>query len=633
MEGNLIFFRKRRNKESRTQTQHTPSPSQTESNLKEPQVEIEMKLNFDSNQPSSNKSEQASLQARSSSSDSEQSNIKNRTLSEPVQSQNLEQSENQSKEPASTTKNNLNKPSPSQQLAQDSKKTENQQQSTTERQSKVPSDNTSDSKEAILPSAREFVKLIKERIHSPADLVIRHVTDTITILYIESLIKGDILNEKVIPNLKKMNGETPIGIQNSLPLPQVRVSDEANKCVETMLTGAVIIHVEGYPLVGLAIIPAIESRGLSAPENESQVIGSQVGFNESLSTNISLIRRYIKNPNLCNEKYKLGKQTNTSISMLYIDGIVSEQNVNTVTQRINDLEIEDLIDSAVLAELIDDSSLSMFPQMLLTERPDRFCDGLLSGKIGILVDGSSMGILCPYTFIEFFQSREDKNLRWPIATFVRLLRVAAIFISIFLTPLYVAALTFHYEVIPQPLLVPLSESRAIVPFPPILEALFLELIIELLREAGSRLPTKIGQTIGIVGGIVLGTAAVQAGITSNILIIIIALCALSSFTTPNYMMGNVIRILRFPIIILAGFWGFYGLMLAFCILIIHLLRQTSLGAPYMAPFYPPRVKAWSDSLIRLPNPFVIRKSPNSRVSDEEFAITHASLKGDKKVKE
>ncbi|MGA4517535.1 spore germination protein [Solibacillus silvestris] len=491
-----------------------------------------------------------------------------------------------------------------------------------------------DDQQPISDLTEDFIKDIKEQIHSPADLVIRYVTDSITILYIDNLIKEEVLNGKILPTLLNMQDETPSSIHNQLPLPQVNVEAQMNQCIETMLTGAVLIHIAGYKQVTMVIIPARESRGLSAPENESQVIGSQVGFNESLSTNISLVRRFILSPNLSNEKLKVGKQTNTSLSILYVDGVATEQNINTVRQRIQGLKIEDLIDSAELAELIDDSSLSIFPQMLLTERPDRFCDGLLAGKIGILVDGSSMGILCPSSFIEFFQSREDKNLRWPIATFVRWLRFVAIFISIFFTPLYVASLTFHYEVIPQPLLVPLSESRARVPFPPILEALFLELIMELLREAGARLPTKIGQTIGIVGGIVLGTAAVQAGITSNILIIIVALCALSSFITPSYMMGNVIRLLRFPIIILAGFWGYYGIMLALCILLIHLLRQTSLGAPYMAPFFPPRLKDLGDSLIRLPYPFIIRKSPNARVEDPGYSEMRGNLKGDKKkVKE
>ncbi|MFJ8234284.1 spore germination protein [Ureibacillus sp. NPDC094379] len=457
-----------------------------------------------------------------------------------------------------------------------------------------------------------FINAVQEKTHHPADLVVRIVTEKISILYFENLIESNFLNEHILKYLQDTNRDEPESISENLSIPGVELATDLNKTVNSMLNGAVCIHLNGHSQIVLGKIPARESRGLSAPENESQVIGSQVGFNENLSTTISLIRRYIVNPNLANEKFRLGKQTNTSVSLLYIEGIAATEHVNTVRQRLSNLSIADLIDSASLIELIEDSSLSVFPQMLLTERPDRFCDGLLSGKVGIVVDGSSMAILAPVSFIEYFQSKEDSNLRWPVATFVRLLRFAAIFISIYFTPLYVASLTFHYEVIPQPLLVPLSESRAIVPFPPILEAIFLELIIELLREAGARLPTKVGQTIGIVGGIVLGTAAVQAGITSNILIIIIALCALSSFTTPNYMMGNVIRVIRFPIILCAGFWGFYGIMLTLCILLVHLLRQTSLGAPFLAPFYPTRLKDWPDSIVRLPMPFISRPTINAR---------------------
>lgn len=479
-------------------------------------------------------------------------------------------------------------------------------------------------------SKNEFLDVLKKKVHNPADLVIKNISATITIVYLDFLIDGKSLNEHILPILDKEQSAPPKTIKDKLPIAEVDLSGELNKSVFEMLMGAVLIHSEGYSELVIAKISSYQSRGLSAPENESQVIGSQVGFNENLATNISLIRRYITNPNLCNEKFTVGKDTMTSLSVLYIHGIASEQHVNTIRQRIADLNISDLLDSAVLSELIDDNSFSMFPQFLLTERPDRLCDGLLSGKVGIVVNGSSMAILCPYTFIEFFQSREDQNLRWQIATFIRLLRFMAVIISIFFTPIYVAALTFHYEVIPQPLLVPLSESRAVVPFPPIVEAIVLELIIELLREAGARLPTKVGQTIGIVGGIVLGTAAVEAGITSNILIIIIALCALSSFTTPNYLMGNVIRIIRFPIIILAGFWGFFGVILAFCFLIIHLLRQSSLGAPYMAPIYPPRWRDWPDSFIRMPLPFINRQSINSRVRDNKKE-TNGNLAKEEKV--
>lgn len=464
----------------------------------------------------------------------------------------------------------------------------------------------------ISASKDEYIQSVKNLLHSSSDLMIKFLTDDITIVYLDFLVDGNTLNEHILNKLDKSIDRSPISIKEKITISEIDISNQLDNCIYAMLNGAVLIHIEGHEEIVIAKISSLQTRSLSVPENESLVIGSQIGFNESLSTNVSLVRRYIVNPELCNEKYSIGKKTNTSLSILYIHGIAPEDHVNTVRQRITDLDISDLIDSSELVQLIDDSSLSIFPQMLLTERPDRFCEGLLSGKVGIVVNGSTMAILCPYTFVEFFQSREDQNLRWQISTFLRLLRFIAIFISVFATPIYVAALTFHYEIIPQPLLVPLSESRAIVPFPPIIEALFLELIIELLREAGARLPTKIGQTIGIVGGIVLGTAAVQAGITSNILIIIIALGALSSFATPNYTMGNVIRILRFPIIILAGIWGFYGIMIAFCIMLIHLLRQTSLGAPYMAPFYPPRWKDWTNSIVRMPFPFINRQSVNSR---------------------
>ncbi|SES11134.1 spore germination protein [Psychrobacillus sp. OK032] len=476
---------------------------------------------------------------------------------------------------------------------------------------------TKENVEMIIPEENNFTQMIKDATHNPSDLIVKSIPPNLTLIYIKNLVNDQILNDHIITNLQNKIYETPETIKLSLSLPEVNISSQLEETVASLVNGSVLIYVEGYSPVVLANIPKRESRSLSAPENESQVIGAQVGFNESLSTNISLVRRNIVSPDLCNEEFKVGKRSNTSLSLIYMNGIASDEMVNTLRQRIKDLDVDALLDSAVLVEMIDDNSLSPFPQMLLTERPDRFCDGLLNGKLGVIVDGSSMAIVCPQSFIEFFESREDKNLRWQVATFVRLLRFTAIFLSIFLTPIYVGALTFHYEVIPQAFLVPLSESRALVPFPPVFEALLLEFIIELLREAGARLPTKIGQTIGIVGGIVIGTAAVQAGITSNILLIIVALSALASFTTPSYTMGNVIRLIRFPIIILAGFWGFFGIMLAFCFILIHLLRQTSLGAPYMAPFYPPRFQDMRDSLIRMPLPYTAKRPSNVRPADED----------------
>lgn len=219
-------------------------------------------------------------------------------------------------------------------------------------------------------------------------------------------------------------------------------------------------------------------------------MGPQIAFNESLATNISLIRRFLTNPKLCNESYTVGKQTKSAISLLYLKGIADEDMIDRMRKRIKSIDIDGILDSSNLVQLIEDNSFAIFPQLLLTERPDRACSWILNGKMVVLVDGSVQVIGAPQTFIEFFQSMEDDSVRWQIGTFLRVLRVFSMVVSIFFTAIYVAALTFHYEIIPQTLLIPLGESRSRVPFPPIIEALLLEVMIELLREAGARLQRR-----------------------------------------------------------------------------------------------------------------------------------------------
>ncbi|WP_373687630.1 spore germination protein [Virgibacillus proomii] len=272
-------------------------------------------------------------------------------------------------------------------------------------------------------------------------------------------------------------------------------------------------------------------------------------------------------------------------------------------------------DSSLLIQLIEDHSLSIFPQFYETELPDRFSYSICKGRIGVLVDNSPTGIVAPTSLFSFFESTEDLYMRWNIGSFFRMLRFLAMLISVFLTPFYVAVVTYHYEIIPTPLLISLGQSRANVPFPPIFEAILLELLIELLREAGARLPTKVGQTMGIVGGIVVGTAAVQAGLTSNILIIFITLSALASLTVPSYLMGTTIRILRFPMILLAGLLGIIGIMLGSCFIIIHLLKLTSLGRPYLTPIYPFNWQDLNKTLFRFPHHMDSKRSISSRLKD------------------
>lgn len=463
-----------------------------------------------------------------------------------------------------------------------------------------------------IPARKEdFIKEMKGRIHDSADFKIKELFPGITLFFYDTLVDQTALGKEILSVLDEPPA-SPGEVLKKINIANKEIMEDLDHGIDSLLKGSVILHCNGYAQLVSANIKSTNGRSLTKPENESQVLGPQIAYNESLDTNIALVRSYLANPNLCNESLEIGVQTKTKISILYLRGIADDQMVETLRQRIGDIKIDGILDSSILSQLIEDNSLSIFPQMMLTERPDRTCSWLIDGKLVVMVDGSVQAVGCPLSFIEFFQSMEDQNVRWHISTFLRILRLLAMILSIFFTALYVASLTYHYEIIPQALLVPLSESRSKVPFPPIFEALLLEFTIELLREAGARLPTKVGQTMGIVGGIVVGTAAVEAGFTSNILIIIIALSALASFTTPSYMMGNVIRVLRFPLIILAGLWGFYGLMFGFSFLLIHLLKQSSLGSPFLAPFYPPRFRDWKDSIIRLPFAFTNTRPAQTR---------------------
>jgi hypothetical protein len=326
---------------------------------------------------------------------------------------------------------------------------------------------------------------------------------------------------------------------------------------------------------------------------------------------------------------KIGDLSNTKLAILYVEGVSDEENVHTVMQRIKDIQFDQISDSSYISQMISDNANSPFPQVLDTERPDRVSSILAEGKVAIIVDGSPHVLIGPTTLVEFFSAFDDYFYNWLSASFFRLIRLFAVGFSILITPVYVAALTYHYELIPSDLLNTLISSRRDVPLPPILEALFLELTIELLREAGARLPTKVGQTIGIVGGIVIGTASVEAGLTSNILLIIVALSALASFTTPIYAMGNTIRMLRFPFLLFAQLYGLLGIVLCFCFLTAHLLRLTSLGRPFLEPIYPPRRVDMKDSLIRLPFSLMSKRPQQLRTNKpKRFSSVNAKKNKD-----
>lgn len=419
--------------------------------------------------------------------------------------------------------------------------------------------------------------------------------------YLSTIVDAKVLDNNVLPSLLKGEFRNISDVKKLLPVTDVELSINIADIPKKLLIGNILLTVEGDN-GEFAFISASKhvSRSVTAPEIEFSVVGPKEAFIEALDQNLNLIRKRLPIKELIAEEFIVGKLSKTRVAVLYIDGIINKEIINTVKQRISDIEKEEIADSSYFTQLISDNANSPFPQLLDTERPDRVTSSLAEGKIVILVDGSPHALIGPTTLTVFFNSFEDYFLNWILASFIRLIRLFAVIFSIFITPLYVAVVTYHYELIPKDLLITLVTSRRVVPFPPILEVLFLEVTIEFLREAGARLPTKVGQTIGIVGGIVIGTASVEAGLTSTVLLIFIALSALASFTTPVYQMSNTIRFMRFPFLFMAQLWGLLGITIAFCFLLVHLLRLTSLGFPFMEPIFPFRMSDFKDALFRFP---------------------------------
>nr|WP_041580704.1 spore germination protein [Bacillus sp. 1NLA3E] len=418
--------------------------------------------------------------------------------------------------------------------------------------------------------------------------------------FISNLIDESILQKSVLPYLLEQAFQSLEDIVKIVPISDIQISEDISLVEQKIFNGYVLLTIESTNKT-MAFIAAHKElvRSITTPEIEFSVLGPKESFVESIGQNLNLIRKRIPIKELIVEELQVGKLSKTKIAILHIDGITDKENVKTVKQRIGDLQFDMITDSSYLVQLISDNGNSPFPQLLDTERPDRVAAILAEGKVAIVVDGSPQVLIAPTTLVEFFSSFEDYFLNWIVASFFRLIRLFSVAFSILITPIYVATLNYHYELIPRDLLITLVSSRQLIPLPPILEALFLELTIELLREAGARLPTKVGQTMGIVGGIVIGTASVEAALTSNVLLIIVALSALASFTTPVYKMSNTIRLLRFPFMIFAELWGLVGIVFCFCLLMTHLLRLKSLGRPFLEPIYPPRMADIKDAFVRL----------------------------------
>ncbi|RAP77660.1 spore germination protein [Paenibacillus montanisoli] len=417
----------------------------------------------------------------------------------------------------------------------------------------------------------------------------------IDLLYFGNLISGDRLNRDLLSLIETSDQEQLDRFFRQSQF--VRMTD-SKELVLGILAGHAAFFYKGAAYT--VDVAGDEGRSVTPSEVETTITGPHDAFTEQASVSLAMIRKRIKSPHLKVIRLSVGEVTKADVFVLYIKDIANMDYVNELKKRIADIEVDAVLDTNMLIQLIDDNAYALFPQMLTSERPDAIASKLVAGRVVGMMDGSPTAFSIPASFVEFFSSSDDYYMRWLIGSSTRILRFIALFITVIFTALYVSVTTYHYEMIPQNLILTLAESRSRVPFPPVYEALIMELTIELLREAGARLPSKIGQTIGIVGGIVIGQAAVQAGLTSNILIIAVASSTIASFVIPNYTMSASIRLIRFGLILLAGLWGNMGLAMGLAAVIIHLCGMTSFGSSYVTPLAPNQPAEWKDVFIRAP---------------------------------
>ncbi len=331
-------------------------------------------------------------------------------------------------------------------------------------------------------------------------------------------------------------------------------------------------------------VKGFKQRNIDSPSNEVVVRGSQEAFVENIRTNTSMIRRLVNNENLVMETLTVGQITKTQVSIGYIKSLANEDLVAEVRYRINNLSVDYLISSGQLEQLIQDSPESLFPQMVATERPDKVSNFLLEGRVIIIVNGSPYVLVAPGVFVDFITSPEDLNLKYQFSNMQKLIRLLAIFLSLLLPGMYIAITNYHQELIPTELLFTIAAARESVPFPTFVEILLMEISFELIREAGLRVPTPLGSTIGIVGALILGEAAVSASLVSPVLIIIIAITGICSFSIPDFSLNFTFRIYRFIYIILGYVAGFLGISVVLFIQLVIMCKLKSFGSPYINPY-------------------------------------------------
>lgn len=464
-------------------------------------------------------------------------------------------------------------------------------------------------------SLAKNIKVIRNTLGHSNDIIIREITigetepHRLAIISIDGLSDKTMISDSVIDKLMaNIEEEQEIEIttinqyvrSSYLTVGDVMNIEHFTTLYHAILNGETVILLDGFAEGIVTSTKSAKDRAVTEPSTESVIRGPRESFTETLRTNTALIRRKIKSPNLWIKSRVIGEVTQTDVAVMYIHGIASDKIVAEVLARLDRINIDGILESGYIEDFIQDSKNSMFPTVYNSERPDVIAGELLDGKIAILVDGTPFVLVVPALFTSFLQSAEDYYQHWIISSLVRILRFFGISLALVAPSLYVAITTFHQEMLPTPMLISIASQREGVPFPAVVEALIMEIAFEVLREAGLRMPRTIGPAVSIVGTLVIGQAAVDAGVVSAVMVIIVALTAICSFLFPAYGLSNTIRVLRFPLMILAAMFGLFGVMFGIMIIILHLCSIRSFGVPYLSPFAPFIIKDQKDAFLLLP---------------------------------
>ena len=430
------------------------------------------------------------------------------------------------------------------------------------------------------------------------------------VIYVDGLADSQMVEDFAIRPLKEVDVvdciASPIGNEKNAVLTKDWITshieyvdytwkDTLDEAVVELLSGNTVFFFEGIDSALVLSSKRFPTRGVGEVKAEQTMRGAKDAFNENLRTNTALLRRRVRDGRMKVKQQMVGQRSHTHIAICYVDGLVREKWLEDLEDSLNRYEIDAVFDSGMLEQLIEPNWKSPFPQFQYTERPDKAASALLEGRIVLIVDNSPSVLILPATANTFFQAADDYYCRHSVANFTRILRYIAAFLAVGLPALYLSVISYHTEILPVQLILTIAEARKAVPFPAVVEVLLMELEFELLREAGVRLPGQIDNTIGVVGGLIVGQAAVEAGLVSTIVVIIVALTAISSFAIPNESFSSAFRILKFFLIGMCALWGIYGFFLGLLILFIHLSSLESFGLPYMIPAVSSSSELYNDS--------------------------------------